>query len=301
MYSYYTITYNSKTIHVVKAQADANEDVQISLMADRYDSADPLKLASDFHDYELEGAGWTRIAVINGGIFNSAYAPIIYANGIEKAYWTLHEYDDSSLDDVMAISHTGDNSNSPIIELQSAAKGNINSYRGAVTAAFGLLRNGVVDQGSTSDQGSYNSLSGRSIIGKDASGAIYFAAVAGTTGSSGLTGTQCIELAQTLGLTDAVAMDGGGSVSLIFQDVWRVSTTRQVKNAYAIYVRAKGGEGPGGGEDPTFQEFKDSGFMPIFETGTPHKIMINGQLQNLIDIKIKQGSQLISVINTVVE
>lgn len=296
MYSYYTINYSGKTIHVVKAQADTIEDVQISLMAERYDSANPIKLASNFHDYELENAGWTRIAVLNGGIFNSEYAPIIFANGFEKAYGIVNENDDSPLDGVMAISHTGDASNQPIIELQSSAKGNLNSYRGGCTAAFGLLRNGVVDQGNTSKQGEYTALSGRAIIGKDGSGAIYLAAVAGTTGSSGLTGAQCVGLAQTLGLTDAVAMDGGQSVSLIFQDVWRISTSRKVKNAWGLYVKQKStGGGTGGGETPVFIEARDNGYMPVFKKQIPHKLYKNGHLCPIKEILVMKNGSLVPI------
>ena len=91
MYSYYPMTYASRPVHVIKAQTDSSHDVQISVMAERFDSVDPLKLVSDFRDSYLETNGYARIGAINGGIFNPQYAPIIYANGIEVAYWRSEE------------------------------------------------------------------------------------------------------------------------------------------------------------------------------------------------------------------
>ena len=243
MYSYYTTTHAGRTIHIIKAQADSSHEVCLSVLAHRYDSADPLKIASDFGDGYLESNGFSKVGVINGGIFNN-----IFANGIEVAYWAINENDDASLDGVMGIAHDGNASNLPIIATQSELKGSIGGYRGAITGAFGLLRGGAVNQGATNLQGSYGSKSGRSIIGKDGSGAIYLIATPGVTGSTGLTGAECLSLVQNLGLTDAVALDGGGSVSLIYEGAWKVSTTRQIKNVIGLYVKAK--SDPGGGTPP---------------------------------------------------
>lgn len=291
MYSYYTTTYLSKTIHIIKGQSDSAENIQISILANRYDSSDPLKLASDYNDSYLESNGWTKIGVINGGLFFTS-GSYVYANGIEKAYGTINENDDSSLDSVMSLSHDYSNSNTTIIQTQSSAKANLDSYRGSITGAFGLLRNGSVDQGNTSAQGAYSSLSGRSIVGKDSSGAIYFISTPGVTGSSGLTGSQCVSLAQSLGLTDAIAMDGGGSVSLIYQGSWKVSTTREIKNVVAMYVKQIGGGGGGG--TTTIPQTADK-YIPIFKKEYPYFIKNNNNLINIVDIKQKNGSELISI------
>lgn len=238
-YNYYTTTYLTKTIHVVEAKTDSTTNVQVAIMGLKYDVANNKKLAIDWHDTYLESNGWTRKAVINGGIFftEGSYS---YANGIEKIGWTVNEqYDDTNLDPVIAIGHTDGTSNQISINLTSTLRATLDQwiYRGAITGAFGLLRNGSIDQGNTSLQGEYSSLSGRSIVGNKADGTIVFASVAGVTGSSGLTGAQTLSLAQTLGLYNAIAMDGGGSVSLVYDDVWKVQTSRTIKNAIAIYTQ----------------------------------------------------------------
>ena len=67
MYNYYSMTYDGRQVHIIYAKADSTHDVQLSLMADRYDSSEPLKIASNFHDYALESEGFTRVGVLNGG------------------------------------------------------------------------------------------------------------------------------------------------------------------------------------------------------------------------------------------
>lgn len=292
MYSYYTTTYSGRTIHIIKGQGDSTEDVQISLMAYKYDTSDPLKIASDFSDSYLESNGWTKVGVINGGIFNG-----VYANGLEKAFGVDHEMaDDYSLDGVMALAHDYGDSNTLTINTQATIRANSGSYRGAVTAAFGLLKGGAVVQGDIL-QGSYSSVSGRSIIGKDSSGVIYFISTPGVTGSSGLTGAQCVSLAQSLGLTDAVALDGGGSVSLIYQGSWKISTSREIKNVIGMYVKQK--STGGGGGTTAIPQVKDTS-LPIFEKTLMHKVMVNGVLSELKEIKVKKGNQLINIDDIIV-
>ena len=296
MFSYYTINHAGRIVHIIKAQSDDNEDVQLSLMSLKYDDFDPMKLASLFYDSpvagnSLEADGWTKIGAVNGGIFN-----IPFANGLEKSFWQDHEMaDDYILDDVMAVGHYGGANNGPVVDTQAAIRANGGSYRGAVTGAFGLMKGGSVVQGNTSRQGSYSSLSGRTIVGKDSSGAMYLIATPGVTGSSGLTGAQCLDLVQNvMGLSDAVCMDGGGSVSLIYQGVWKVSTNREVKNAFAIYVKANGGGGGGGG---VVVSGKKDSYTPTYESVMPHKIYIDGNLVDLVDIQIKTPNGMVSIID----
>ena len=291
MYSYYTTTHAGRTIHIIKAQADSNHEVCLSVMAERYDSADPLKIASDFSDGYLESNEFTKVGAINGGIFNN-----IFANGIEVAFWAINENDDASLDGVMGIAHDGNASNLPIIATQSELKGSIGSYRGAITGAFGLLRDGSVNQGATNLQGSYGSKSGRSIIGKDGSGAIYLIATPGVTGSTGLTGAECLSLVQNLGLTDAVALDGGGSVSLIYEGSWIISTTRQIKNVIGLYVKQKStGGGTGGGETPAVIRVRDAGYLPITDDEIDHKIFDSSGLLHIESIYVMENGILVPV------
>ena len=298
MYSYYTTTYAGRTIHIIKAQADSSHEVCLSVMADRYDSSDPLKLASDFSDGYLESNGFSKVGVINGGIFNPQYAPIIYANGIEVAYWAVNENDDSNLDAVMGIAHDGNASNLPIISSQSELKSSIGSYRGAITGAFGLIKNGVEHKGAWI-QGLPTKKSGRSIVGKDSSGAVYLMSSPGVSPTTenpdgiGLSGQDCINLCLSLGLSDAVALDGGGSVSLIYEGAWKVSTTRQIKNVIGLYVKAK--SDPGGGEPPALSYRVSDGYVPVFSKELNHMMKMGDVMVPINDIKIKTSSGLVSI------
>lgn len=240
MYNYTTTTYLGYKIHIITAKTDSSENVQLSVMANHYSST-AKALAINFHDTSLENAGWVRRGIINGGLFFTENN-IHYANGIERAYGITNENDDSSLNTVMAFAHSGNTSNAVVLNTQINIAASLGSYRGAITGAFGLLRNGSIDQGATNLQGNYSSKSGRSIIGNKEDGTIYFISVAGVTGSSGLTGAECLSFVQSLGLYNAIAMDGGGSVSLISDDDWKIPTVttnaRLIKNTVAIYTKA---------------------------------------------------------------
>lgn len=286
MYSYYTTSYGGRTIHIVKGTPDDNHYIQISLVAEKYDTADPIKLASDFGDGYLESSGWARVATINGGIFNAPYA-----EGIETSQWNIHENEgDLGLDNVIAIGHDGSDNSNFTLTTQAAMKAMAGSFRGNITAAFGLIKDGANYQGNTSAQGAYSSVSGRSIIGIGWDGAYYFIATPGITGTSGLTGSQCLDLVKNvLGLKDAVALDGGGSVSLIYEYGWKVSTTRQVKNVFIMYAKQKTGGG-GGDNPPAIMSLYDQ-FVPIFEESDMlHQIKVNGILSPIKDIQVKMSN-----------
>ena len=63
--------------------------------------------------------------------------------------------------------------------------------------------------------------------------------VPGVSGKSGLTGSQLPALADHLGLTAAVCLDGGGSRYLSYCGSIKTNTTRAVKNDIIIYRRKK--------------------------------------------------------------
>lgn len=294
MYSYYTTSYAGRTIHIIKAKADSSHEVCLSVLADRYDSADPLKLASDFGDGYLESNGFSKVGVLNGGIFDQE-GIYWFANGVEKAFWNEHEpNDDANLDNVMAFGHDGNASNLPVFDIQNNIQANLGAFRGALTGAFGLIRNGATDQGNTSAQGDYSVVSGRAMFGVDWDGAIYLMATQGVTNTSGLTGAQClIFVRDVLGLKDAIALDGGGSVSLIYEGSWKVSTTRQIKNVIGLYVKAK--SDPGGGEPPALSYRVSDGYVPAFSKELNHMMKMGGLMVPINDIKVKTPSGLISL------
>jgi len=234
MIKFKTITFSGVSVKVIEAKDDLTQDVQLSVMADRYGS--PKKLAIDFHDTELEQQGYQRMAVINGGLFFTEN-DITYAEGIEKAYGIVNELDDANLDTCLSLATLNGN---PYIATQAYIKTNKDKFRGFITSAFGLLNNGVVDnRGKVQRATQFNSKSGRTIIGKKPDGTIVLASFYGITGKSGLTGTQTNLLAKYLGMNNAVCMDGGGSVSMVYGNEWKVKTTRTIKNAVGLYAKVK--------------------------------------------------------------
>lgn len=284
MYSYRTEKYLTYTVHIVEVLADSSMHAQLSVMALPYGPENDVeKTTINWHDIALENDGWTRKAVINGGLFFTE-SGITYASGIEKAYGVTNENDDTAYSGVMALAHSGSNSNTVILDTQLNIASSLSNYRGAVTGAFGLLKNGLVNQGNTSLLGSYTSKSGRSIIGNKLDGTLVFASVAGVTGSSGLTGSQCLSLAQNLNLYNAIAMDGGGSVGLVYDDVWKVSSSRTVKNAIAIYTKAVNLNIPMYTQIDNTQKQVDT-----------IKVMVNGELKTVNQVLLKTSGILKSV------
>lgn len=236
MIKYKTITFNGIYVQVIEAKDDSIQDVQLSIMADKFDVGQK-KLAIEFRDKELESQGFERIAVVNGGLFFTE-GSTTFAEGIEKAIGIVNELDDSSLDSCLALATLNGN---PYIATQSYIKANQSKFRGFVTGAFGLINNGNVDtRGKIQRSYQYNNRSGRTIIGKKPDGTIVLASFYGETGKGGLTGYQTVLLAKLLGMNNAICMDGGGSVSMVYKDVWKVKTTRLIKNAVGLYAKQKG-------------------------------------------------------------
>lgn len=231
MTRYFFKWYLGSKVHVIELKNDTQK-VQLSVMGDKFGY--PIKLAKEYRDTELESQGWKRMAVVNGGLF-FPYGGVIYAEGIEKCYGVVNELDDASLDNCMSMGTFG---GVPIVASQAYIKKNIDLYRGALTGAFGLLNNGVVDtRGKDKHLAIFNAKSGRTIVGKKPDGTIVIASFYGTTGVSGLTGTQTVSLAKSLGMNNAICLDGGGSVSMEYDGMSKVSTTRKVKNAIGVYVK----------------------------------------------------------------
>lgn len=236
MYRNKTQIFNGVYVNIIEAKEDLTHSVHLSVMAEKFDVGHK-KLAIEFRDKELESQGYERIAVVNGGLFFTEGSST-FAEGIEKAFGVVNELDDSNLDSCLTLATLNGN---PYVATQSYIKANQSRFRGFVTGAFGLINNGLVDtRGKAQRSYQYNAKSGRTIVGKKPDGTIVLASFYGETGKGGLTGYQTVLLAKNLGLNNAVCMDGGGSVSMVYQDVWKVKTSRLIKNAVGLYARKKG-------------------------------------------------------------
>ena len=96
-----------------------------------------------------------------------------------------------------------------------------------------------------------------------------------------------------MGLTDAVALDGGGSVSLIYEGAWKVSTTRQIKNVIGLYVKAR--SDPGGGEPPALSYRVSDGYVPPFADDMDHMLDVNGSIVRIKEVLVKSNGILVPV------
>lgn len=236
----YKYNYNGLIVDVIEAKADDIHDVQISVMGSPDFTDKPFK---DFNDPQLEAQGWYLLGSVNGSL-NFDEGTNSYANGVEKSMGVVNENDDPTWDKNMGFYHKD---GVPYIVKQSVIKSIINdlSVRGALTAAFGLLNNGIRDiGGGNKGEPSYlifTQKSGRTIVGKKLDNTIVIASFKGVTGLSGLTGEQTVDLAIKLGLRNAVCLDGGGSVFEKYKDTIIIDSPREGVNAVGIYIRLKKG------------------------------------------------------------
>lgn len=226
-------------VDVVEAKADTTHDVQISVLGEPGFTAKPF---GQYRDPELEAQGFIKAASANGSLFFPEGSSV-FANGIEKSMGVIHENDDAAWDNNMGFYHEN---GVPYMYTQRYIKSIITrpNVRGAITAAFGLLNNGVIDiSGAKTGQpsrGIYLQKSGRTIIGKRADNTIVMAVFDGVSGVSGMTGYQtCIFARDVLKLRNAVCMDGGGSTYLEYKGTVYNNTSRIGPNAVAIYIRSK--------------------------------------------------------------
>ena len=233
MLKYKTITTNGLTIHIIEAKKDLSEKFQISVIGDKYNTPTAKQYCGNFHDLELESQGWELVGLVNGGLFFTE-SEQTYSVGIEKCSGIVNENDDASKDNVITLYHDLE---MLYVNTQGYVKENLDKYRGAVTGAFGLVNNGLIDtRGRVENSSQYKYKSGRTIVGKKSDGTLVLASFKGTTGVSGLTGYQTALLAKnTLGLRNAVCMDGGGSVFFKYLASIKINTTRAVKNGIALY------------------------------------------------------------------
>lgn len=235
MINHRVITYKGCQVFITEARTDLNHDVVLSVMGDKF-STTSRKLLDQFHDTQLESQGYNLECSINGGLFFTE-GGITYAEGIEQVNGVIHENDDERLNNVMAFYITN---GVPFIVSQSYAKTKLNQSQGALTGAFGLLNNGLVDLRGRSERSAiFNAKSGRSIIGKKKDGTLVLASFKGTTGQSGMTGLQTLDLAKYLGLHNALCLDGGGSVAKMSGKEYDIFSTRPIKNAIGLYIKSK--------------------------------------------------------------
>lgn len=223
------ITYNGVNVSIIRAKGVA------SVIADGHSKQIP----SYFTDHYLD-KDYDKVAMCNGSLFWSS-GNDVYANGIEIVGGNITEMDDSQYDDVMAFGIGWDDI--PVFATQGEIKASAWNFRSALTSAFGLYKDGHRCLGNTSMLGGFTTKSGRTIFAYNRDDNEYILiGFAGETGKSGMTGTQCLSLVEYIrdhicNITDAVCMDGGGSVYQQYDGRATISTSRKIKNTIAIYSK----------------------------------------------------------------
>lgn len=234
-------------IHVIRVKRDPNYDYQISIDGNRFGTAYDSTTSNGFSDKNLEKEGWEEVISTNGSIFYY-YDGACYAEGLEKSRGVNNQPFDmqavSKFKDTMALGglYNGD----LIIDYQKNIQAYIDNYYGAITGAFGLLKNGEKNIAGAELEnirnGLYSGLSGRTVWGYDSKTDTYMViSHPGVTGKSGIRGNALVELCKREGMTDAICLDGGGSRWLRFEGKELATTTRKTKNGVLLYRRKKKG------------------------------------------------------------
>lgn len=232
MTAYSTITYGGQTVKIAKI---LKSNMRGSVDGNQYGKPYDKTIPQGFSD---KVDGYTEAVAVNGGIFYS-WETDTYAEGIEKSKGVNNQ--DfymacvSNFNEVMAVGFPYDGG--VVFAKQKDIIANINNYYGAVTFCFGIMKNSQrAEWGKTEHASQYNCVSGRTILGQDATH-VYVLSIAGTTGKTGLRGSQLYDLCKSLNLTDAGCFDGGGSVFMRVDGSYKNNTTRKVKNAVLLFVK----------------------------------------------------------------
>lgn len=236
---YSTITYSGATVKIAKIEK-ASHDIRGSVDGKQFGSSGDKRQMGKFKDQNLINSGYKEAAATCGSLFY-IYDSACYAEGLEKSMGVnnqdIYMSCVSNFNEVMAVGYPYDGG--VVFAKQKDIIANLDSYYGASTFAFGIMKDGVkAEWGKTEHKSQYNCKSGRAILGQNDS-YVFMVDVEGTTGSSGLYGSQLYALCNKLGMKDAGCWDGGGSVFFRVNGTIKDSTTRYIKHANLLYVKEK--------------------------------------------------------------
>lgn len=295
--SYTTEVYNGLTIQIARMGLDPDYEYKGTVVGKPF-GPNAVQRSQSIDDPELEAAGWQSCGHTNGGIFYKEPSDNNWmASGIEVLMGNATQLWDTRFDSCAAIGfyHSGEMVIATQAEIKAlAASGQL---RGAVTAAFGVKLNGqrwtAGSEFNAQRDYIYSNKSGRTIIGQAANGQYVMVSVPGVSGKSGLTGSQLPALADHLGLTAAVCLDGGGSRYLSYCGSIKTNTTRAVKNDIIIYRRKKATPAPDPEPDtkPDHQPDVAGDSMVMITDKGPLRIR-NAVMGDKILYTVPQGEQI---------
>ena len=145
-------------------------------------------------------------------------------------------------DDSMSVGFTVDGK--IVFDKQKEIIKNLDNYYGAYTGMFGIMKNGELCEWGkeleSTRNNMYSNTSGRTVLGFDSlNNQIVIISIPGTTGKTGVRGSELYSICKKHGCTDALCNDGGGSVFLIKDGETIIGSERAVKNAIIVYRRKK--------------------------------------------------------------
>ncbi len=199
-----------------------------------------------FSDKALIAEGAEEVACVNGSIFYT-YSGATYAEGLEKSRGINNQSGDMScvykFDECMAIGFKKDGTIT--FDKQKNIERDLASYYGAITGAFGIMKDGEKcfwgSELEAQRNHCFSARSGRTVIGRSTiNKEIIIISTPGITGSNGYTGSELFDICKEAGCTDAICLDGGGSRMLRYNGHVKVNLGRAVKNAVLFY-RMPGG------------------------------------------------------------
>lgn len=236
---YSTMTYSGATVKIAKIEKSTHE-IRGSVDGKQFGDPQDKRQMSKFKDQNLINSGYKEAAATCGNLFYP-YDGACYAEGLEKSMGVnnqdIYMSCVSNFNEVMAVGYPYDGG--IVFAKQKDIIANLDNYYGASTFAFGIMKDGVkAEWGKTEHKSQYNCKSGRAILGQN-DNYVFMVDVEGTTGSSGLYGSQLYALCNKLGMKDAGCWDGGGSVFFRVNGTVKDSTTRYIKNANLLYVKEK--------------------------------------------------------------
>ncbi len=235
------INYKGLPVYIAKISKD--NDIMGSVDGNHYGQSYDATIPAGFGDKDLEAQGYKEVAAGNGSTFyyydGQCYAEgMEISKGVNNQDFTMSVV--SKFENCMAVGFP--KTGGIIIDYQKNIMAKADQMYGAITGAFGIIKDGKLNiAGSEDNRGNcFTVKSGRHILAED-DGFIYDIAFEGVTGKTGLTGAELYDLVKTVApaATSAICFDGGGSVFQRINGETRIDTSRKVKNAVLIFAKPK--------------------------------------------------------------
>lgn len=240
---------------IIERISYANKKIVGTVDGNRFGTMYDRTVLAGFSDKGLIADGGKELICVNGSIFYT-WDGACYAEGLEKSRGINNQSNDMScvykFAEVMAIAFRKDGT--IVFDKQKNILANLASYYGAITGAFGVMKDGEAcfwgSELDSSRAGCFSVRSGRTIIGRSSTDKeLIIISIPGITGQSGPTGEELLQICRDAGCTDAICLDGGGSRKLRVNGQVLVDLGRSIKNAVLFYEMP--GEPANEEEDPT--------------------------------------------------